>query len=200
MTALHTGLFDVDPGAPARPAGAPRVIGIDPSLRSTGLAVITGTDTVALDTIPTTKPRHTSTGHGDIARDVDTITRRLLDYTTGVDLAVIEGPSLGSTGRALFQLAAVWWGIYGLLARLEIPTAVMTPAGRMAYATGKGARVDKADIREAIVRRYPAVRVGNSDEADAFVLAAAGRDWLGHPLAAVPQTHRKALGGVAWPG
>jgi crossover junction endodeoxyribonuclease RuvC len=75
----------------------------------------------------------------------------------------------------------------------------MTPNHRMQYATGKGAAT-KNLIVDAVARRWPTWPTnGDDNAADAVVLMAAGRDWLGHPLTTLPKTHRDALDKAIWP-
>jgi hypothetical protein len=158
----------------------------------TGSAVATLGGTVR---IPTTG-RRADPLHSRHRRLVG-IARHVLTAVGTVDLAVIEGPSHHSLGGSAWDRGGLWWLIVDGLLDRDIPTAVMPPACRAKYATGSGAG-RKAAVVEAVRRRYGAV-VETDDEADALTLRAAGLDWLGHPLADVPESHRGALLGVAWP-
>lgn len=52
----------------------------------------------------------------------------------------------------------------------------------------------------AVSRRWPDwTTEGNDNAADAVVLMAAGRDWLGAPITDMPKTHRAALDKAVWP-
>ncbi|MFJ8538116.1 hypothetical protein [Streptomyces sp. NPDC093591] len=183
------------PEAPAATAAAGprrpyRVAGIDVSLTGTGVATLAGTTLI------------TSTG-----RRKDTIAQRrtrikaivdeVLLAVGVVDLAVIEGPSHHSVGGSIWDRAGLWWRIVDRLCSQDIPIAVMPPMSRAKYATGNGGSRKEA-VLEAAQRRYGAV-LDNDNEADALVLRAAGLDWLGQPLAEVPDGHRAALAGVQWP-
>lgn len=187
-------LFDAVP-APA-PAGAgptarpPRVAGLDVSL--TGTAVATAGGTIR---IPTKGKRRDPlvVRHARLAG----IAQDVLEAVGVVDLAVIEGPSHHSVGGSPWDRGGLWWLIVdGLLVR-EIPVAVVPPTCRAKYATGSGAAGKRA-VMEAVQRWYGALPV-TDDEADAIVLRAAGLDWLGQPLATVPDSHRGALLGCEWP-
>jgi hypothetical protein len=81
------------------------------------------------------------------------------------------------------------------------------PHSRTIYATGKASwkgetsREVKGRVRDAVAIRYGVDCTGprRYDEADAYILMAMGMAHLGHALAPVPDTHSRALAGVAWP-
>lgn len=192
----HAGETTIQTPAPAPWPGAGagtnhRVAGIDVSLTSTGIATLGGT--IA---IPTKGKRADSII--DRRRRLRHITDTVLTEIGHVDLAVIEGPvSYAQPGGSTWDRGGLWWLIVdGLIAR-EIPVAVMSPTARAKYATGNGAS-RKAAVMEAVQHRYGAL-CATDDEADALVLRAAGLDWLGTPLSAVPAGNRAALAGVQWP-
>lgn len=167
-----------------------RVAGLDISLTGTGVATLGGTTLI------------TSTG-----RRKDSILQRrtrlkgiadqILTAVGVVDLAVVEGPSHHSVGGSVWDRGGLWWIVVDRLCDRDIPVAVMPPMSRAKYATGNGGS-RKAAVMEAAQRRYGAI-LDNDNEADALVLRAAGLDWLGQPLAEVPDGHRAALAGVQWP-
>jgi crossover junction endodeoxyribonuclease RuvC len=78
-----------------------------------------------------------------------------------------------------------------------VQVAVVSPASRAKYATGKG-NAGKDVVMREVARRFPDF-AGGEDEADALVLRAMGMDHLGYPMAPMPQTHRDALAAVQWP-
>jgi len=113
------------------------------------------------------------------------------------DLAVVEGLAYSRiTGHATTR-AGLWWLATENIDMSGFPLAVMGPTSRAKYATGKG-NAAKADVMREVARRFPHFH-GGEDEADALVCAAAGADHLGHPIAAMPATHRAALAAVEWP-
>lgn len=179
----------IDPPVPAIQDTGPRVIGLDLSLSCTGVAGPGWTDTIK----PPSKVRG--------PERLDWIRARIVDsYLTAVDLVVIEGPSYGSQSRGQaghHERAGLWWLVTHMLWRTGRPYAVVSPAARAKYATGKGI-AGKADVVREVTRRFDWF-AGGEDEADALVLMAMGRDWLGAPLVAVPQTHRAALDKAQWP-
>lgn len=196
-----------DPGSPRPPVphtGAdgestthttpPRVLGIDLSLRSTGIASSLGWTR-----------RITSAGHRDDT--LDTRRARLRAITDEIDslakdahLAVIEGPSYASatSSAGTWDRGGAWWLVVDRLMRRAIPVAVVPPSVRCRYACGKG-NASKDQVLTAVVRRFPGFDVDGNDVADAVVLAALGADWLGSPIVAMPQAHRDAVGSAQWP-
>jgi crossover junction endodeoxyribonuclease RuvC len=115
------------------------------------------------------------------------------------DLVVLELPAPSRAGGGSHERAWLWWEMYRRLTLADIPIGLMTPNHRMQYATGKGS-ASKSAVVDAVARRWPAWQTAGDDNlADAVVLMAAGRDWLGHPLAPVPQTHRVAVTKATWP-
>lgn len=183
-----------------------KIVGVDLSLTSTGIATIND-GTVKTQTI-------TSTGKADAtleARHVRLHNLRLEialaiytppDYK--VDLVVIEGPSYNSKNGRAHDRSGLWWILVDWLMNdgaegwgtqvVEVP-----PGSRMKYATGKGV-VAKDRVLAAVIRRYPNVPVDGNDQADALILAAMGARRLGHPVeSSLPQTHLAAMDGVHWP-
>jgi len=168
----------------------PAVLGLDLSLTCTGLAGPDWTTTLK----PPTKLR-------GVERLVWIRARLLDEYLNGLDLVVIEGPSYGNQGQQRqsghHERAGLWWLVRCVLDARGHQVAVVPPASRARYATGKG-NAGKADVMREVARRFPWFE-GGEDEADALVLAAMGADHLGQPLTPMPATHRAALDGVEWP-
>lgn len=167
-----------------------RVAGIDVSLTGSAVCTLGGTTRIP------TRGRRADALTDRHAR-LQTIARAVLEAVGDVHLAVIEGPSHGSFGGSAWDRGGLWWLIVDGLLDRDVPVAVMPPTCRAKYATGSGA-AGKAAVLEAVTARYGA-QFDNDDECDAFVLFAAGLDWLGWALAELPDTHRGALLGVRWP-
>lgn len=172
---------------------SPRVVGLDLSLTSTGVAVIKNGQ-VGLTVI-----RPDPTGH-DHAR-IDYVRSHVWGLTQRTSLVVIEGPSYGSVTGKQHERAGLWWICARMLWRAGTPYAVVSPSALKKYALGKGSGkgTGKDQVLAAAIRRYPMADADGNDVADALVLAAMGADHLGCPLASVPQTHRAALAGIRWP-
>jgi crossover junction endodeoxyribonuclease RuvC len=175
------------PGASVGGAGGRvKIIGLDLSLRSTGIASDGWADRI----VPAASLR-------GLAR-LRHIRTAVLDHARSADLVVVEGPSYGSTGAGQHERAGLWWLVFDVLAEADLPVAVVPPACRCRYATGRG-NASKDQVLAAVIRRYPDVDVDGNDQADAYVLAAMGYDHAGQPLAPVPATHHIGLAGCAWP-
>lgn len=167
----------------------PRVIGLDLSMSSTGVASSAGW----VDRIQT-KPHHHPTTFARL-RD---IRARVIDCVRGADLVVVEGLSMGSqTGQHLTR-AGLWHLAMEAVDAADIPWAQVPPTTLKKYATGKG-NAAKDAMMLAVARRFPDWDVTGNDEADALALAAMGSDYLGRPLVDMPKANRDALAKVVWP-
>lgn len=162
---------------------APVVVGIDPSLTATGIALSDG----SLITVG-----------GDAKRGDE----RLLDISCAVgsachnaDLIVIENyvngsPSAGVSGQV--------HGVVRLMClRASVPYAMVPPTTLKKYATGSGA-AKKADMRMALYKRT-GLDCNDPDQVDAWWLRAAGLQWLGCPVVTLPAVQVKALDAAQWP-
>jgi Holliday junction resolvasome RuvABC endonuclease subunit len=122
-------------------------------------------------------------------------------FIKAADMVVMEGPSYGHAGLGGHEeLAGLRCAVRLWCYRHRIPYGIVPPSSLKLYATGYG-KASKGEIRSAVADRYGhhTEGVGRYDEADAYVCLAAGLDWLGYPLAEVPERNAKALSGCAWP-
>lgn len=178
---------------PTAAGGAPRVVGVDLSLTSTGVASSLGWT-----------QRIRSNGHrADTLHQrherLDQLAKDVIHAVGTPNLVVIEGPSFGSQGAGTWDRAGLWWIVVDRLHRTGHTVVEVPPKTRSLYATGAG-NASKDKVMLAVAERYRhLLKIEGNDEADAFCLAAMGADALGHPLAAVPKSHRAALDKVAWP-
>lgn len=166
----------------------PRVIGADLSLTSTGIASNAGwTETL--------KPPAKLRGHERMAW----LRERILNHTRGADLVVVEGPSYGSqSGQAgHHERAGLWWLVTHAWWKADQRFAVAPPKSVKKFATDNG-NAGKDAMLLAAARRFPNFD-GDNNACDALWLAALGAEHLGVPMVAMPQAHRVALAGVAWP-
>ncbi|MFJ7422701.1 hypothetical protein ACIQXD_29480 [Streptomyces uncialis] len=178
------------------PTGSPLVVGLDLALSTTGVAGPGWVD-------------HVRAGKGVVgAERLHAILVGAAKFYRRADLVVVEGAAFSrALQRGHDELAALRWLVRLDLWRRRIPCAVVPPDNRTIYATGKARwrgespRQVKGRVRDAVAARYGVECEGPAryDEADAYVLTAMGRDWLGWPLAEVPPSHARALTGVAWP-
>jgi crossover junction endodeoxyribonuclease RuvC len=164
---------------------ASKIVGLDLSLTSTGVAGRGWADRI--------RP-----GSRDGIERLHWIRGRMLEFTIGAELVVIEGPSYGSKGGYQHERGGLWWLAAWTLACHDTPYAVATPGQLKKYATGRGG-ADKDEVLAAAVRRFPDVNITKNDEADAYWLCAMGHDLLGDPLADMPKVNREALVKVAMP-
>ena len=179
------------------------VVGLDLSLTSTGIATVESSGdslTWTLDRLGSLPPGRDAPWWDHRCRLVNLA--NAITESAGSrgrpELVVIEGRSDGNrTGKA-HDRAGLWWIVAAELSR-HSDVAVVSPSGRMVYATGSG-RADKDRVLAAAVRRYPDVPIDGNDAADAVILAAMGARWLGEPVDdTLPQTHLRALDKVQWP-
>ena len=138
-------------------------IGIDPSLNSTGVAVLTNGDCNVFLHQP---PKKYSSGVIRLAWHFDMLSEILKTYKPFH--SAIEGPSLGSVNRAddIGQLR----GVFLLeLHHFGIPTTIVQPTSLKKYGARSGSATKSAMIRAATVH-WPGVTF-NDDTADAVWLA-----------------------------
>ena len=190
MTTTPT-LFTPEAPAATQAAGPrpPLVIGADLSLRCTGIGAAEWTDYI--------KPKTTLRGHPRLAYHMQEIG----SFLKAADLVVLEGASYGHAGLGGHEeLSGLRVMVQHWLWRREIPYAIVPPSTLKLYFTGHGA-ASKATMRAAAEERFGRTfdGPGAADECDAFALAAIGSEWLGRPLAEVPERQRGALAGVQWP-
>ena len=185
-----------------------KVVGIDLSMTSTGLAMVETQSGIRLERIRS-KPDRCAVGPPSLqqrADRTDAIRREVLK-TTGVwpagdpdpDLVVIEAPSFGSGASAgVWDRAGLWWSvIHGI--HPHIPVVEVSPHQVRKYATGSAStsgktKVTKDMVLAAVIRRYVHAPVDGNDVADALILAAIGARLLGHPIeTALPVANLAAL-------
>jgi Holliday junction resolvasome RuvABC endonuclease subunit len=178
----------------------PTVVGIDSSLTATGLASSRGW----CEVIGYKRPRSKDPGITQLPHPERLTAMRALlaDVTLAIgtpDLAVMELPAPSRSGGGAHERGWFWWQIYSHLNTHNIPVGLLTPNARALYATGKGT-AGKGAVVDAVARRLTAWPTeGDDNAADAVILMAAGRDWLGAPITDMPKTHRAALDKATWP-
>lgn len=179
---------------------SPRVIGLDLSLTSTGIADFTHLPGQVVTKTIRSKPSGDTTldMHTRLTRIVHEVAEYLLYMGPHPALIVIEGPSYGSKGNALHQIAGLWWLAVDRIIGHGYPIAVVPPSVLKKYATGRG-NADKTAMAVALANRWGGNELRDDNQVDAWWLGAAGRDHLGLPYVKVPQAHREALAKVAWP-
>ena len=199
----------MDPGV-TRLVGT-RLVGLDLSLRSTGIARLTlsadgevaGTST---DVVGSTLDNDATVA--DRARRIRTlagdITRAIGGVLAHVDLVVVEGPSFGSNQPGASELHGLRWAVLARLAGQEVPIVVVAPKTLKLYATGDG-NAPKTTVVQAVRRHYgdrfdiPLRKAdGREDVADAIVLAAMAARSVGHPIDLDHPTRDRAMRSPRW--
>lgn len=173
---------------------AVRVVGLDLSLASTGVAGVHGAGAWAA-----TIRSHPSAEVSQFSR-LRLIRASVMDYVRSADLVVVEGPAISrQTGQHLTR-AGLWHIVMEAVDAAGIPWAEVGPTTVKKYATGNGG-ASKDAVLLAVERRWgKQVRVDNNNEADALVLAAMGAHHLQvSTLPTVPKAHAAALAKVRWP-
>ena len=173
------------------------VLGVDPSLTATGLAVV-GPGMCITTTVGTKGKRADSLTDRD--RRLAHLTERVADFITpAVRLAVIEGPARVTVGSTLDRYG-LWWRLVHRLHSRDIPVAVCAPATRAKWAAGTG-RADKAAVAAHLARMWQAVELADDNQSDALALATMGAQYLGLNLACGQPLarHLDTLPAVKWP-
>lgn len=181
-----------------------RVIGMDLSLTSTGLAQADNGRLTRVENIKS-KGKKGDTYHDHWGRIMRLAFEVELFITRDepVDLVVIEAPSYGSKFGSAHERAGLWWEVYDLVAKRGIPIATVAPTTRAKYITGRG-RADKATVLAHAIHAYVGnhtPRIVNDDEADAVGLCGMGARFLGEPIELHPldQANLDAMETPAWP-
>lgn len=187
------------------------VVGVDPSLTNTGIAVLhngqpallrsIGHGTLSGRSYAHRSDRIVSECHAVMSVLADDCDERntLRPPRSRIDLVVLEGPAYGACNASTHDGSGLWWGLYSTLRARRIPTAVIPPATRAKWATGKG-NADKRTVLATVRDWWPATRIANHDQADALVLAAIGAFHYGDPMPFdVKERHTANLAAVQWP-
>lgn len=154
------------------------IVGIDPSITSTGLALVHEGVVLATNNIKS-KGRKGATYDDWLARinlvHAD-VRRTLNDWTDEnlIELAVIEAPSHGSRFGNPHERAGLWWRIYADMNFLRIPIKTLAPKSRAKFITGNG-NADKHEVLAAARERW-GEGIKNHDIADAVGLAMWGEE------------------------
>lgn len=169
-----------------------RVLGLDPSLTSFGMAIA---DSNPIPGRPKAEVSRVRPGAKRGHERLNMLKMRVAEKATTCHLVVMEGLAMHSTGSAILDLAGLHWLIRDVLYGLGVPYAVVPPAVRSKWLTGKG-NASKDECLIAAIRRFPVADIHGNDEADALTLAAMGLDWAGEPLVPMPKDRTELLTSV----
>ncbi|MEU1880873.1 hypothetical protein ABZ470_26500 [Streptosporangium sp. NPDC020072] len=176
----------------------PHIVGLDISITSTGMATGVGwCEKVGRDGVTKLPLRAKYQVLNDLASRIIVLTSAEKADLVLVEKLVFNRQDGGRGGAG--ERSYLYYRTMGIIADAGVPVVEVPQATLKTYALGKGVG-SKTEIVDSIARRLPVfVTGGNHDMADAAVLAAMGADYLGHPLAIMPQAHRVALDRMTWP-
>jgi crossover junction endodeoxyribonuclease RuvC len=177
------------------------IAGIDPSLTSTGVAVVRSPERVETSTVTSKPPAPgTETLHTRFER-MEQLAASVLDLVEGADVVGIESPAYGvrNAGK-VHDRSGLWWWIVGQFEARGVPVVEVTPPSRMMYATGKG-NAGKDLVLVTAAATYKQAEIPGNDIADAVVIAAMVSRMAGQPieLRQPSQAKMKALTKVHMP-
>lgn len=176
------------------------IVGIDPSLTSTGIATKNIDGTISRERVRSTGKK---TDTWDMRNNrIQTLATKIASHAPALSLVVMESPSYGSISTSAHDRSGLWWAIYQKLQDRECDIIPATPAQRMMYATGKGGGKDagKDMVLAQAIRRYPQIDITGNDIADAVIFLAIGCRLNGQPLEdSLPQSHINALNKLSLP-
>lgn len=182
-----------------------RVVGLDLSLASTGMAevsypALSGDATVSGSGCVKTKPGQPT------EQRLSSIVDQTVAFTEGADLVVIENGALQSVGPGREELAALRYMVRVELWSTGVPFALVRPTTLKMYTTGRG-NASKDEMVSAVDERHgtsyasmPKAR-GRYDLADATALAAMGMHRLARrlPKGYTTTPRLESLTTVRWP-
>ncbi|HEY8296341.1 MAG TPA: hypothetical protein VIG41_13440 [Micrococcaceae bacterium] len=165
--------------------------GLDLSLTGTGVAItVDGQRSIARISTPPTA-------------DLSGTHKRLLKIVDAVEhlvprgsLVCIEGPSMASKFGHPHDRSGLWWLVADMLYRNSCRIVAVPPTTRAKYATGKG-NAGKDAVFAAVIRKHPDLPINSNDVADAVILDDIANRLNGTPLDSPPETHLKAMEGIA---
>lgn len=186
-------------------------MGLDPSLTSTGVAILRNGRPFRppgapspLKAIGDDRPARTYDEQSDrIGRQYKRIRDEIIKWSEHVqiDLVVIEGIPHGLNLPSTSERSGLWWDLHRLLRSRRIPIAIIYPTTLKLWATGNG-KADKAAMKTTVRGWWPHARdfITCDDIADAAALALAGAFQLGDPMPfEVRPVHTERLKAAKWP-
>jgi Holliday junction resolvasome RuvABC endonuclease subunit len=166
------------------------VIGIDPSLTGTGLALATG------ETWTAASSQYKGDDRLDyIHNSVRTICQAANEIRNPITLAVVEDLPTHAKGAGLTGMAQ---GVVRLALKQTLVPYILVPAASLKkYATGSG-NAGKPDMRMELYKRA-GLDLRDDNQVDAWWLRALGHELLGQPIITMPKTHLVALDKLTLP-
>ncbi|WP_263310041.1 hypothetical protein [Brachybacterium atlanticum] len=158
------------------------IAGIDPSLTSTGVAIVRSPERVETATVASKPPAAgTETVRSRFER-MEQLAAKILGLVDNADLVGIESPAYGMRNAGkVHDRSGLWWWIVGQLEAHGVPVVEVSPPSRMMYATGKG-NVGKDLVLVTAAATYKQATITGNDVADAVVIAAMVSRLAGQPI------------------
>lgn len=175
------------------------VCGLDLSLTSTGIALVMGDPPIKVhaETFAVGTTGRLKDDVATRAARLSHLARDIVDSADGVDLVVVEGPSIGSMHGSQHDRSGLWWLVVSRLWLRDVPVAVVPPTTLKKWATGRG-NADKSAVSVAVSRMWPEVAAETNDEWDALAAATMGAQHLGLNVPTLGR-HAESLTKVEWP-
>lgn len=195
------------------------VCGLDPSLTSTGVAILRDGRPILLRSIGTGpdikdwdhRVRRITRQTWNIVRLVETTLSERVGPGTLPDLAMIEAPLTFDTGGDAYDRYALFVELMRQLQHWKTPAVVVNNLTRCKWATGKGGKSSKEitraqhkrEVMQAVRETWApwAGHIANDDVADSLTLAEIGARGAGDELHFTPRRrHIEAMhNSIAWP-
>jgi crossover junction endodeoxyribonuclease RuvC len=172
------------------------VIGLDPSLTSSGIATITLGSGVTAEARVVKTAAQVNPTISDRNDRLRRIAAELTDACRHAELVAIEGPALSRNTGHVWDRAGLWWLTVDRLLQLDLPLVQIETTVRAKWATGKG-NASKTAVAVAMARMWPDVAIPDDNAADALALATIAAQQLGWTKQLA--RHRDALTTVRWP-
>ncbi len=155
-------------------------IGIDLSLRSTGLARF---EDGAWECATVKSVGSVSDSPGMFVDRIDGVITRILEWVDlrDGDVVTIESPALHGKSSSLDRMFGAWWLVVSAITRAHGEPFTLTPSQVKKVATGNG-NADKDAVLIHMVREFPDAPISGNDTADACALALASAFFDGHPI------------------
>lgn len=195
------------------------VVGIDPSLTSTGVAILRDGRPILLRSIGTGpdikdwdhRVRRITRQTWNIVRLIETTLAKRVGPDVLPDLAMIEAPLTFDTGGDAYDRYALFVELMRQLQHWKTPAVVVNNLTRCKWATGKGGKSSKEitraqhkrEVLEAVRKTWEPWRahITNDDAGDALTCAEIGARYLDEPLHFPPaRRHIEAMhNSIDWP-
>lgn len=168
----------------------PRVLGLDPSLQATGVALPNGTTAVVR---PGARRGVERLIH--LRNYVVALASGATVEVPAVDMVVIEGMALGTARQASsYEMGGLGWVLRVALTEAGVRWIEVPPATLKKYATGRG-NASKEEVLATAIRRL-GFEGHDFNEADAAWLRVAGMELLDAPVVELPRVQVAALDGL----